>query len=645
MLTKRRFVALAAAFLMLPSGLMAKDYNHSDLIESFAVLPAVQQVRVSDDGKRMIIMRSTSKNGDYIIEVRDVNNLSADPVLLGADKMEIQGASWLNNDKILVNFSQNIQDGARNYWVSKAAIVNADGTGNWKVPFPKDNFARFNVLDSLPQDPDHILITYDINNNRYPDVIRYNINNGLTKTILRGNQKLSGGFIPDPDGEIRAATGIDRATTSIIQYARLPGESDWKEVKVVSATEREEFQFLYFSSENPEEVYVRASNGKDTAGIYTLNIRTGEYSERLFGLESVDSGGVILSQKMEDRGRLLGFRYTGKQPTMYYLDEYEQSIHDGVKALFPKKHVSIQSRSEDDNAMILFTQADNDPGTYYLLKDKKELKTIGERFPLIDREKLGDVKYVKYKARDGLTIPAYVTIPKVGKKPFPTVVMPHGGPWVRDEIIYDEWAQLLASHGYLVIQPQYRGSTGYGLNHWKAGDKLWGLAMQDDKDDGALWLVKKGLADPDRLAMFGWSYGGYAAFAASMREDNIYQCAIAGAGVSDLDMIGANINGSRFGRLLQGPTVKGISPLDHVDKVNIPILVIHGDIDQRVPVEHSRLFVEEAQKHGIDHQYIELEGADHFYNTLYYDHKSTFYPALVNYLDNTCFSKTNLASN
>jgi dipeptidyl aminopeptidase/acylaminoacyl peptidase len=149
--------------------------------------------------------------------------------------------------------------------------------------------------------------------------------------------------------------------------------------------------------------------------------------------------------------------------------------------------------------------------------------------------------------------------------------------------------------------------------------------------------VEKGLADKDKLAMFGWSYGGYAAFAASMREDNIYKCTVAGAGVSDLNRINATLSSNRFLRILQRPTIKGISPLDQVEKVNVPIMVVHGDIDQRVPVEHSRLFVDQLKELGKEHKYLELEGADHFSNTLYYEHKIEFYTELVNFLQNRCF--------
>ena len=619
--------------------------EHRASVEPFAVASAIQSIRLSDDGSKIGILRATTKRGDYILEVRDTSKLNSEPVKFGADKMEITSFTWLNNKKIMVNFRQNIQDGNRNYWVSKSAIVNANGEGSWRVPFPKDNFARYSLLSVYREDPNHVLLTRDINSDRIPDVVKFNINTGRTKTVYRGNEKVSGGFIADASGEIRAGTGFDSATTSLNLYARLSADDDWELIYNNRPEDREVFDFLYFSAENPDEVYVKATRGEDTAGIYTYNIKTKEYSDRLFGMESVDADSVILSRKPDTLGQLVGFSYTGKHPKRYFIDEYEQSLHNAVQGLFPGNFVSLSSRSIDDNEIVVYVLGDKEPGSYYLLTDKKDLAKIGETAPLIDREKLGDVKYVKYKARDGLTIPAYVTVPKVGSKPFPTIVHPHGGPWARDVNIYDEWSQLMASHGYLVIQPQFRGSDGFGMTLWKAGDKEWGYKMQDDLDDAAQFLVKAGLADPDRLAMFGWSYGGYASFVASMRDNNIYKCSVAGAGVSDLDRIGASINNNRFIRILQGPTVKGLNPLDNVEKVNVPILVVHGDIDQRVPVEHSRLFVDELKKHNKDFKYVELEGADHFSNTLYYEHKAEFYNELIDWFDNKCFPGAMTAAN
>ena len=630
--SKKIIASVFATILIATNSLAKEDYTMP--IENFSVLPVITSVQVSPNGKKLAMVRATTKNGDYIIEIRGTEKLDADPVRLGSARMEIQAFSWLNDKQLLVNFRQNIQDGNRNYWVTQAAVVNASGKGSWKVPFQSEGNPSYQVLSTLPQDPEHILISYDINDNFIPDVVKYNVNSGATKTILRGTTKVSGGFIVDMDGEVRAAQGAgDNGSVNL--YARLKGDDEWVLVKNISPENRETFDFLGFS-ESPNEVYVNATNGNDVSNIYLYNLENKTFSDSLFGLKSVDAGSVILSSKPESRGQLVGFGYTAKYPSRYFIDDYEHTLHESVQASFKDKFIRLASRSNDDSHIVVYTEHYNDPGSYYLLRDKKEMIFLGNRAPLLEKEKLAKVRYVSYPTRDGKKVKAYVTVPN-GKPPFKTVVMPHGGPWVRDVTIFDEWSQLLANNGFLVIQPQYRGSTGYGLQHWTAGDKQWGLKMQDDKDDAALWLVEKGLADKDKLAMFGWSYGGYAAFAASMREDNIYKCTVAGAGVSDLNRINATLSSNRFLRILQRPTIKGISPLDQVEKVNVPIMVVHGDIDQRVPVEHSRLFVDQLKELGKEHKYLELEGADHFSNTLYYEHKIEFYTELVNFLQNRCF--------
>lgn len=600
-------------------------------LEAFTMLPAIRSVSVSPDGSKVAILRATTKNGDYIIEIRDPFDLKKKPVTLGADKMLVSGVSWLNNDKIGVQFRQILKDGARKYWVSKFAIANANGKGKWLVPFRKSGNVSFSLLDVLPNNKNEVLVETDINRNWIPDVVRLNINTGRTTTVFRGNTKINGDFIPDEKGVIRAASGWNSAESSIDLYARAEGDDEWKLVRRNSPTSRESFVFLGFSTENPNEIYVNANLGEDKTGIYLYNIKSGEYSERIFGLKNVDTDGAMFGRG----GELKGFTYTTKHPRRYFTDPNEQGLYDSIQGLFKGKFISIISRSKDDKALVVRTMSDKDPGTYYLITNKSKLEKIGEINPYLNEENLADVKYVTYKARDGRKVKAYVTIPnKAG--PHPAVVLPHGGPWVRDTIIYDEWAQLLAYHGYVVIQPNYRGSTGYGLDHWIAGDNNWGLKMQDDLDDAALFLVEKGLTTKDKLAMFGWSYGGYAAFAASMRENNIYQCTVAGAGVSDLSRINATLNESPFLSKLQRPTITGVSPVEHVDKVNVPILVIHGDIDGRVPVKHSREFVKGLEKYNKVHKYVELEDADHFSDTLFFDHKNEFYSELIDWLDNTC---------
>jgi len=600
-------------------------------LDAFAMMPVIRSVSVSDNGKKIAIVRATSKSGNYIIEIRDTRNLAKKPVTLGADKMMVSGISWLNNDRIGVSFRQILKDGSRKYWVNQFAITDANGKGKWLMPTKSKKIRGFKVVNMLRDNKNEVLVETDINNNFIPDVIRYNIKTGRSVAVMRGNTKIQGGFIADHDGEIRAASGWNGSDETIDLFARLKGDDNWKVIHKISPKKREKYDFLAFSNENPNEVYVNANMGEDTTGIYLYNIKTAKYSERLFGLKTVDSSGVILNKD----GDFQGYSYISKSYKRYFIDENEQALYDSLQTLFKDKNVSIISRSDDDNALVIRTNSSKDSGSFYLLTDKSKLQKIGERLPLLTADKLADVKYISYKARDGRKIRAYLTLPQ-GEGPHSAIVLPHGGPWARDTVVFDEWSQLLASRGYVVIQPNYRGSEGYGLDHWMAGDKNWGLKMQDDLDDAAMYLVNKDLTTKDKLAMFGWSYGGYAAFAASMREDNIYQCTVAGAGVSDLNSINATLNESKFSRELQRPTIKGISPYAQVEKVNIPILVIHGDIDSRVPISHSRKFVSELKKYNKDYKYVELKDADHFSDTLFYNHKTKFYSTLIDWLDNKC---------
>mgnify|MGYP006245299143 FL=1 len=238
-----------------------------------------------------------------------------------------------------------------------------------------------------------------------------------------------------------------------------------------------------------------------------------------------------------------------------------------------------------------------------------------------------------------------MTIPK-GDGPFPLVVMPHGGPYVPEVIDrFDEWSQLLANNGYLVLQPQYRGSLKYGLEFYKSafidGSEA-GRAMQDDKDDGALYLVEQGLADPDRMAMFGWSYGGYAALVAASREDQIYQCVVAGAAVTDPDMqvdyYRYRMRGAQ--KVEQLTTWDGaVSPIKEVDNINVPMFIVHGDKDQRVPPEHFDKYIAALDRADVNYKKLILEGADHFSDTLLYEHKIQFYSEMLQFLENDCALK------
>ena len=260
---------------------------------------------------------------------------------------------------------------------------------------------------------------------------------------------------------------------------------------------------------------------------------------------------------------------------------------------------TITSWTPDLNAVVFQVGGASRPPESYLLRNGK-LTMLAKAYPDIDPAALGKTRVVYYKARDGLDIPAFVTTPSVelcGPAPWPAVVHPHGGPWARDTMGFDGsmWVPLMASRCYAVLRPQFRGSQGWGRRLWKAGDAEWGQKMQDDKDDGAKWMVEQGIAQKGRIAMFGFSYGGYSAMAASVRPDGPYKCAIAGAGVSDHKRIWAQFYTNPFFRERQAPTVDGLNPVERADNLQIPIMVYHGDRDQTVPLEQSDWFVSKAK--------------------------------------------------
>ena len=216
------------------------------------------------------------------------------------------------------------------------------------------------------------------------------------------------------------------------------------------------------------------------------------------------------------------------------------------------------------------------------------------------------------------------------------MINPHGGPWARDYAGWDSsgWVPFLTSRGFAVLRPQYRGSTGLGRKIWTAGDAQWGPAMQDDKDDGAKWLVDQGIADPEKLVMFGYSYGGFAAAAAAVRPDSPYQCAISGAPVTDLTRLGNRWSQGRLQRLLQGDTVTGMDPMNNTGKVNIPVLLYVGSRDVRTPEWHAKDFYA-AIKDKVPARLEIIEDMPHSL-PWYYEHHEQTLNLIEDFLENEC---------
>ena len=625
-------------------------------LEYFARRPVIGNVRLSPDGKYLALLKIPSKGGEPIVEVYEAADLTKDPFRMNADPMEITGLTWVSDTDMVFGARQQVRKRIEGFnqgtWESKLGLVNVVSR---KLKEFDDLGLGVSIAHRLPQKPNKIIVSMVEGGTegrvgrtfRPRSYHELDLKRGSKKLLIRG--KLSLGNISfDGEGNPWLARGFDPGKRELIWYWRPPGGSGWEEFRREHV---DEFAFHPFAvgsldPEKPNHALVFARNGHDTVGLWSYDLENEQFGEPIYRRSDVDLYDVVYhSNPWAHPGTAVGLSYITDKTHVEYFDEEEGAIHRQLAGVVPYAHeVDIISRSRDGASMVIHNSGPRDPGTYYLLLNN-ELKVVGSRQPLLESERLADVEYASYEARDGTRIPAYITIPN-GEPPFPLVVMPHGGPFARDRsfpgLTYDEWSQMLANNGYLVIQPQFRGSTGFGLELEQAAYEDGGQEghkMQDDKDDAARYLVERGLADPDRMAMYGWSYGGYAALVAASREPQMYQCVIAGAAVADPTM---QINYYRFqfygavrDRLIR-LNETSVHPIDEVAKVNVPMLIVHGDVDQRVPVDHAKKYLEELDKHGKDYKYVELDGADHFSNFLLYPHKIKLYESMIDYLANDC---------
>ena len=619
-------------------------------LEYWAMRPVISNVAVSPDGKHLGLMKIPSKSGDPIIEIYDAADLDKTPFRLNADPMEITDFYWASDRDILFTLRQKVRDRIdgfnRGVYEYRLAVLDVEAK-------KMRSFAgqRAFIVNILPSEPNKVIIAVQEGGGEGLEArmraafrplayYEFNLRRGSRTLILRGKWSLAQ-VLFDAEGTPWLARGFDNGSRELIHYHRKRGESGWTEIHRHHEDSFESFAVVGFDVENPDELYVLAHNGHDTRGLWSFNVDTRDLAP-IYRRSDVDVAGIRYhSNDWTHADTVTGLSYYKDKVHREFFDDTEAATLAQLEGIVPDAHqVGITSRSRDGATLSFSNFGPRDPGTDYLLKDGR-VQTIGSRQPLFEGERLADVRYITFDARDGRTIPGYITVPQ-GEPPFPLVVMPHGGPFVGEVVGFDKWGQLLANQGYLVLQPQYRGSRNYGLDFYKAAfveGGQGGKAMQDDKDDGALHLVEEGLADPDRIAMFGWSYGGYAALVAASRTPQIYQCVVAGAAVSDPNM---QVNYYRF-RLRGAPQVEqlrmwddSVSPLDEVEKVNVPMLIVHGSVDQRVPPDHAKKYLKLLDEHDKPYKYLELDGADHFSNTLFYDHQLDFFTAMTDYLANDC---------
>jgi len=597
-------------------------------IDALARVPAIQSPSMSSDGKNLvaIIAAPGSDYQDTALATWDLQDLSSGATITpSGDRMKFIAASALKGDRVLVigrqewtgqlgGCGEGSVSGATKTFVSKAYLTDAahedfeeafaDNTRTLGVSERSQRCLEIagtsSLVHQLPLDPENVIVSQLNELTFSSNYYLYNLRTGDTKLLFRGTGLSSPGLFHPRTGELLTRVQIDPAGSNEYTQKTLilnpaTGEFEEHEALTQKLTDRHTVEIIGVD-EDSGKFYVLSDLTSDRVEAHVYDPKSRKFEdEPLAAHPTFSIAGLIMGMQSSNFNRVLGFVVDGVERQQVYVDPTMKGIQQGLQQAFPGQTITIRNYNDDLSRVLFTASSHRHAPSHHVLADRKEVVSLGGERPWIDPDQIGEQKWITYTARDGQKIPALLDLPvgwKKGDKALPAIVHPHGGPWARDYGGWDGsgWVPFLTSRGYAVLRPQYRGSAGLGRELWIAGDSQWGLAMQDDKDDAAAWLVQEGIADPERLAIFGYSYGGFSAAAAVVRKNGPFQCAISGAPVTDLGRLGTTWSENRLQRILQADTVKGMDPMRNTADANLPVLLYVGDRDVRTPAFHAKGF-------------------------------------------------------
>lgn len=576
--------------------------------------------RLSPSGRYLAYFRLGEEDGDPdILVVRDLDapeDVSDPRTALPLGPVDAYDLRWAHEDRLLVTVSR----AARNndsFRMTTTFSVGRD-LSMPLIPLPGHYGARgyltvADIVDMLPDDPDHILMPNY--RDRDYDLFRVNIMTGARELVERGTPSTVGWRSVNGVPVVRTDLFYDR-----VRYrTRSSAEDDWEytaEVRRGELINREvDFEWAGSTGE-PGVIYVRARpEGHEFVGIHRYDLETGDFLETIAERDDFD---IAASMTNTTSGVYLGHAYVGDRLVFEFLDQRFQTHYNALLGFFGDQMV-VNPRSIAGDRMVLRVDGPNEVGSVYLYDvAAQSVDPVFSLWPESRTIPLQPIEAWTYAARDGLEIPSYITWPAAGAGPqTPLIVMPHGGPELRDQIGFDQTVQYLTQLGYAVFQPNFRGSWGYGRAFVEAGHGQFGRAMQTDIDDGVDQLIAAGRVDPDRICVMGFSYGGYAAAMAVLTSPERYRCAVSGGGVYDLpgmiehsDRIGDSV-GAYWREFIGNPDdpeslahLQSVSPEFRASEVTRPILIYHGHDDQIVPLRQARGFARALDRADIPHVLI-----------------------------------------
>ena len=615
--------------------------------EQFACYSNFNDMMVSPDGRHLLIINTVKDNicdieqdkvkrvedsmRDRGLLLLDLDTMETTMISDGSSEGGINGAGWLSSTRIW--YTPRYKTG-QDIDSRVTFAMNIDGSK--RTIIKKGGYWYQSIYDYDYDDPNHVYVQTNERRQVIFDYYRLNIFTGKKTRIAYGpdigNMKGKAvlGSLNDFETKLPLGMLIDVGLDRVL-YAYNSSNKEWEE-------------HFRFACQQPGFTPIGTYKGKvvvsgskfspsgtlieenDTNAIYLYDMNTREFSDKLYQDPRYDVSGLTGScrqasgYKLSSSGssEISAIAYESYQQEAVFFDKEQEATYIAIKQLFPGDQIEILSSDVSGKVMMVLVQGSNNPGDYYIVDlYKNSVNLLYQERPWLDRSKLAKTTAIKYYARDGLEIPALLTLTKKETDKNYFVILPHGGPNTKQRIGYDTWAQFFANKGINVLQPDFRGSTGLGTKHYKAGNLEWGKKMQDDITDGVMWAIENGYADADTVCIAGASYGGYATMAGLVFTPDLYRCGINSVGVTDQQQLLDNFaaKASRFQSWDEEPLLewgdmsteegqkyaKEISPILHVDNIKAPVLVLHGTNDPIVPVFHARDLIAKLEKLGKEY--------------------------------------------
>ena len=629
-------------------------------IEDFLRVADIRDLELSPDGTHLAMV--VNKDEKRFVIVRDIRD--PDMPVVGGFGEEIIRPSylyWGNNDRLLIALSvpYDLRKVERDrekkkdfdideyFMFSRMIAVNKDMSDSALLMEDerrlRSNISLSRVTNFLPSDKNHVLI--DAYRNGRRTQYRVDIVTGEAERVTTGSSRTFR-FFNDDDGKPRYRFDYLPRSKAIVIY-EYEDDDDWKKVEKIYLSRDDEDSIDtngLIALHDGNLVYRKQNSSTGFYELLVVNSETGEKSP-LVSLPDQDVKGVVYDSRTDE---IVGYMIEKDYVRHVYFDEDQQAHYDAISAQVGEYNFSVSGYSQDGEIALIRSWGPDDPRSYHLWNvDAQKLTSLGHAYKRLATANLSMPVMTTYKARDGESIRSYLLVPRdfVEGEAHPTIVLPHGGPQARSRATYNELAQFLSTRGYVVIQPNFRGSVGYGRYFEEAGYKQWGRLMQDDLADAVNFMIREGITDPDRVCIVGASYGGYAALMGAIKTPDLYKCAVSLNGVTHLarmvkyDM--KNIvdkddwQAVLFDRIGHPKDDKELldenSPALHADKIRIPVLLVAGVEDSVVPFSQAKMMDKALKAADADYEFIQLKDSGH--NPFYYlEDAETVYTAIEAFL-------------